>query len=611
MKFRNQILSIIVASLVLVLILSVAFARTIFSRTIIESEKISLSNQCNYIESSGLINDTAGLDEYALDHNVRITIIDKDGNPIYDSYVNYMLMDNHLYRSEIVSARDDGDGNSIRESASTHHRTMYSAKFFPESNLYVRVASNIEELNVWGSQFISSLLPVLSLITLLIVILVIVFNHYLSKPVRILTEAADRYGKGDFTQKTDIRNPEEFALLSHTMNNMAMHIDSQIKALTEDRRTYSLMLTSMIEGVICTDANKRVTLCNSAAIKMFGMEVAINSNLMEILGDRKLDIEVEKVIKTGKAVNYSMIRFGNYNGDTASILGEGKQRYYKVVIAPIVEEKGVSGIIMTINDVTEVLHLEEVRKDFVANVSHELKTPLTSINGFSELLMNPDLSKEEIKKFANIISKNSQNMKQIVQDLLILASLEKEGTNIPMKLENVRLIIKEAVETATFKAEEKDMSIKVSYLSSNGENLSEKEDIELYCSGNLLRQAISNLILNAIAYSGSSTKVWVRIASLKDDISIAVEDKGIGISRIHQTRIFERFYRVDKDRSRSSGGTGLGLSIVRHITDLHQGTLSLESEVGQGSTFTILIPKQQQDLSLLKEKSHNLYPYMD
>jgi two-component system phosphate regulon sensor histidine kinase PhoR len=600
MRFKNQLLLTITTTVLLGLIFSITIARSTFSSTLLDSKKQLLVSESQYIEYY-LINDEMNptkLDNYASKHNVRVTIIDTEGKPIYDSMVDFNDMENHYYRAEIKGARAGDTSYAIRESTTTYYNTLYSATYFPSSQTYVRTATNIEELNIWDTRFLTQLLPFIIVLAIVILVLSFILIGVITRPVQELASAANKYRRGDFSSKTAIEKPYEFARLSSVMNQMADDINEQVNKLTDDRNTYSSILSSMAEGVLVTDGEKRITLCNRAAIAMFGLDVTEPVSLMGLFSDINFDTTVTNAMKKNKTSKYILSRFGHLSGETAKIMGEGESRTYQVIIAPISLRDEVSGSVITFNDISELKHLENVRKDFVSNVSHELKTPLTSIAGFSSILVKENLDEIKRKKYAAIIEKNTLQMKGIIEDLLTLASLEKDDAQIEMKSENISYLIEESIDSCEYKANEKN--IRIEYKN--------KIDINLFCSAFLLKQAILNLLTNAISYSEKDKTVIIETFEVDRGFKIKVSDQGVGIPRKDQDRIFERFYRVDKARSKSSGGTGLGLSIVRHIMSLHDGSVSVESREGIGSTFTLTLLKENQDMSVIKEKSKGFYP---
>ncbi|MBK5200961.1 MAG: ATP-binding protein [Spirochaetaceae bacterium] len=598
MKFKNQLILVMLITVIFVLFSSVTLARSTFSSTLLETEKSLLASESHYIKSTLLNTSDAKLDDYASAHDIRITIIDDKGVPVFDSMSNVADMENHFYRDEIIGARTNSDSFSTRRSETTKYNTLYSATYFPDVKLYVRTSTNIESLNIWDSRFIRQLIPFSLVLAIFISIIVIILIELINKPVKELAEAAHQYRHGEFKVKTAIEGPYEFARLSSVMNQMATDIEDQINKLTDDRNTYSSILSSMVEGVLVTDQNKRITLCNRSAINYFGLDVTEPVTLIGLFSDIKFDTVVSNAMRDDVAASYIFSRFENLSGDSAKIVGAGEDRTYQVIIAPITDKGNCTGSVLTFNDVSELKHLENVRKDFVSNVSHELKTPLTSITGFADILVHETLDDVKTKKYAKIIEKNSLQMKDVIDDLLTLASLEKDNIQIEMKVESVNPIIEEALESVEYKKKDKNITIEYEVQS----------DLNIYCSKPLLRVAIINLLTNAISYSDNNKTIIINTKETDKNYLISVKDNGVGIPKKDQDRIFERFYRVDKARSKSSGGTGLGLSIVNHIMSLHSGSVSCESKDGVGSTFTLSIPKERLDISILKDKSKALYP---
>ena len=602
-RFKYQLIVTIFCTAFVILISSITIARSSFSATLLESTKSLLRGEASYIEQVILASadPTDNLISYAKAEDIRITLIDQKGNPTFDSMVDYTTMENHFYRPEIKSAREGLPSDAIRKSITTGHNTLYSATYFPSIHGYVRTAKSIEELNVWDAQFATTLIPYVIIITSLILLVSLILITLFHRPLKELEEAAREYQHGNFKKKTAIEKPLEFERLSSAMNAMATDIETQIEKLTSDRNTYSSILSSMNEGVLLIDTNKRITLCNRSAIHYFGIEVTKPLTILAFFRDIDFDTAVSTTLKNNTTSRYILSRFENISGESALLMGEGKELTYQVIIAPIDQEGEVSGAVITFSDITELKHLEEVRKDFVANVSHELKTPLTSIAGFSNLLVKGAEDAKTSLKFARIIEKNAQQMKGIIEDLLTLATLEKENSHISMHEESLSSIIEESLASVAYKKVAKNMII----------NFENEADVTLFCSASLMREALVNILSNAIAYSDTDKTITIHTYIQPTNYVIDIIDQGFGIPVIDQGRIFERFYRVDKARSKSSGGTGLGLSIVKHIISLHGGTVSLTSEVGKGSCFTLTIPKERPELTYIKEKSKDLYPHFE
>jgi two-component system phosphate regulon sensor histidine kinase PhoR len=319
--------------------------------------------------------------------------------------------------------------------------------------------------------------------------------------------------------------------------------------------------------------------------------------IRDIISDIDLNTKINNALNNFEKSELELCFYKNYTGDMAQLYGKGKEKNLHININCMERNDICEGVLLTIVDTTEINRLERIRKDFVSNVSHELKTPLTAIGGFTEILINSQLSDEQRLDFYQDLFINYKNMKAIIEDLLLLSSLEKDKAKPAMDEIPVESIIESVIKTATPLANKKNISIKKDYL----------KNLEIYCNEGLIRQALINLVVNAINYSPENSKVTISVSEKKYEIIFKVIDNGIGIPKADINRIFERFYRVDKNRSRDSGGTGLGLSIVKHIALLHSGDIKVESEENKGSTFIFTISKTNNVLTSLFKKSDLMY----
>lgn len=523
--------------------------------------------------------DARTLDRYANAHQIRLTVIAADGTVLYDSKEDPGTMDNHAYRKEVKEALQTGSGDDSRQSATVGVNTIYHAERLPLSPpVVLRVGLEQQSVLVWRKVFASrlSLILVAAIIVSLAVSLLLM--ERISRPLQHIAEVAKSYGNGQLGRRIWIDGPDEIKMVGSTLQSMAEQLSTQMNRLETDRSRFSTILETMAEAVILVDTKKQVILSNGEATRRFGtgktlMELIPDSDLLTLCGDILESNEAGScTVKTEKAI-------------------------LQASIAPIHMEGTVTGAVITLSDITNLKHLEQVRKDFVANVSHELKSPLTSILGFSDILTNKNLSEEERIKFAAIVKTNSERMMGIIQDLLTLASLERDETTIPMQPCPVGIIIDETLMASSYKAQQKSITLVV-------ENAC-PPDARVYCAKALLIQALLNLVINAVLYSPEQTVVTLRASETDRMISFAVADHGYGIAKEDQERIFERFYRVDKARSRSVGGTGLGLSIVRHVAMIHKGTITVESKLGVGSTFTFTLPRDG-EIGTLQQKSDRM-----
>ena len=332
-----------------------------------------------------------------------------------------------------------------------------------------------------------------------------------------------------------------------------------------------LIFNSIFEGVITLDSNLNITLVNPRLCFLFGFDKEKDARGLSLLSfSRSIELEeaAQQVLSTGQPHELTVRRYAS-----------GNEQHFRVHAAPLEEDRGV---VLILEDISRMVKLEQVRKDFAANVSHELRTPIQVAKGFAENILDSSLdNKEEIRRFVGIIRKNVETMENLTSDLLTLVSLEEEGSARPSMEETlVAPLIAEAVGMVEIAAGKKDVSIKISC----------PPDLSAKLYGPFIIQALVNLLNNGINYSDSGSCIKVKAFMENEQLIIEVKDKGIGIPAEHLGRIFERFYRVDRSRSREIGGTGLGLAIVRHIALLHRGSAEVESHAGEGSVFRLRLP---------------------
>jgi two-component system phosphate regulon sensor histidine kinase PhoR len=364
------------------------------------------------------------------------------------------------------------------------------------------------------------------------------------------------------------------AHLAEKMNDMAALLDERIHTITEQRNEIEAVLSGMVEGVIALDSQENVIKCNEAAEELFNIDrkTIRGKSIHEAIRN----IRMQKIVNTIRAGNDPVEDEIVLHGETERILQVHGSRF------PAAGGKE-PGMVLVFNDITRLKRLETVRRDFVSNVSHELKTPITSIIGFVETLKTGGSGKEgDHERFMDIILKNSRRLNSIVEDLLSLSRIEQETERGTVALErnDICSILSSAVAQYETPARKKNITI----------DLNCDTAITIRGNASLLVQAVGNLIDNAIKYSARDTDIRVSARREESSVIVEVQDNGNGIPREHLPRIFERFYRVDKGRSRDLGGTGLGLAIVKHIVLAHGGHISVDSMLGKGSTFTITFP---------------------
>ena len=594
MRFRTKLLSFLSVTMILVVFLCIFSANKAFKTLSFTNEQQLLSKHVSYlaeeIVSQKGVWSASSLGQYAQSHEVRITLMDRQGKVLYDSEQQVSLMDNHAFRLEVKQALANGIGFSDRLSNTSGLSMMYAAKLVDDTPYIVRVGERLSIIKEWQSSFGSLLLPLLVLVLIIVFFFSLLLVRNLTKPLEQMVLTAKEYGKGNLQEHSWVDKPEELATLSSTMDWMASELASQMEKLRTDKSQYSSILETMTEGVILIDIHKKVILANRASFAMTGSK-EIGQSLLAFFSDNHLIELVDKTLEKG-TVEQDILTRTSFQGETI----------FQITTAPIKKDhEEVTGAVITSSDITELKRLEQIRKDFVANVSHELKTPLTSILGFTEILCSVALSEEDRIHFAQIVQRNGKQMQNIISDLLTLSSLEKDNNIIPMTPVAIQTLIQDTLLGSSYKAEEKQTQIKV-------ENTLAQE-ATLICSQSLMTQALLNLVMNAILYSPDHSLVTLRIAEEGNQYLFSVMDHGCGIAPQEQQRIFERFYRVEKAHSRSIGGTGLGLSIVKHVAILHKGTITVQSVLNKGSVFTLTIPKCG-TVSALKDKSDRMYPLL-
>jgi two-component system phosphate regulon sensor histidine kinase PhoR len=390
-----------------------------------------------------------------------------------------------------------------------------------------------------------------------------------------MTVAARRYAGGDLSQRVPRPDTAELAELAVAMNDMADQLGERMRLVVQQRDEAEAVLSGMVEGVLRIDAGERVLGVNPAAAALLRVDpqTAQGRPLHEVMRNVALQRFVARTLA------------GSGSTEDDLVLRDDEERFLQAHGTVLTDADGhARGCVVVLNNVTRLRRLEAIRRDFVANVSHELKTPITSLQGFVETLQQSDVAEEDRARFLDIVARQAERLHAIIEDLLVLSRVEREAerAELPLEASPLRPVLEAAIQLCAAKAAEKRITVQLACAA----------EVDARINPPLLEEAVVNLLDNAIKYSEPETVVNLRAARENGDgeVVITVRDQGCGIAREHLPRIFERFYRVDKSRSRELGGTGLGLSIVRHIVQAHRGAVEVESTPGQGSTFTLRLP---------------------
>jgi len=539
--------------------------------------RIALANPPS---ASSLINsspDSGGLRAWVAQmaaSGVRVTVITADGVVLADSQSDPRTMENHSGRPEIRDAFARGDGSSVRHSVTVNRDLLYYAARYDApggSPVVLRFAIPVRNMDeeVWVFRrrlWISSL--VILLVTGTVSLLI---SRSFSSRVERLQSFSRRVAEGDFRPIDADRSGDTLEALAVSLNETAVRLDRSIRTLTEERNLSAAILGSMVEGVAVVNASERLVFANQGFAEILELDAPPQSGrgLVEVVRQTELLEAVREVLKGAPRVEAEIST------------GTLRQRFFAATVASVRATEN-SGAVIVLHNITALRKLERIRRDFVANVTHEFKTPLTSIQGFAETLLAGAINDPQNRmRFLEIILEHARRLARLTDDLLELSKMDADRLDLEISRLNVPQFVQTCVETTQRPAAEKDLRISV--------NLQEQLP-DIAADRRRLAEVLQNLLDNAVQYTPSGGQIMVSASSDGSEVTFTVTDTGIGIPQVDQPRIFERFYRVDVARSREVGGTGLGLSIAKHLVEVHGGRIWVESEVGQGSQFHFTVP---------------------
>jgi len=587
-KFRTRLTVIFIVLIGFSVLSSGLFLVQMIKETHLKALKASMLRELKIIESATEWVDLQNKAQLLMRLNdTRVTFIAPDGTVLGDSEQDPMVMDNHLNRDEIEQASKGKAGYSIRYSDTVKRDMLYAAiPVYAEEEIlqgYLRIAMSLEAIVAITNRM--WLLLITGLLAYFIIAGLISYRiaHGLTKPLEKATEVAKQLSKMNYKARVKVTGRDEVGQLSEAINMMADSLLLQMNRIQDGESRLKNVLDNMISGVMLIDKRGAIVLLNRTAEDILGFSA------LELIG-RQYD-ETHQQTDLIRLIQKSMTSNEHIRDDLLFYYPE--ERVLEANLLPMTVNDEYSGIVIVLHDITAIRRLERMRSEFVANVSHELRTPITAIKGFAETLLAGAMNdKETAVSFLQIIHDESNRLNRLIEDTLALSKIESK--RVPMQFTPIDMgqFIGNTVEMIRQEAERRKIKIEQSIA---GHMFIEADE-------DRFRQIMINLLSNAITYTpeGGVVKIIVQPFSTGHDTStenqkvrIIVKDTGMGIPKKDIPRIFERFYRVDKARSRSSGGTGLGLSIVKHLIELHHGSVKVESTVGVGTSFIIELPMIQ------------------
>lgn len=518
--------------------------------------------------------------DYARKHNrnstfkekLRITFINYEGTVLGDSEANFNEMENHLGRKEIQEALRGNAGKDIRNSRTLKSDLLYLAIPVDELNLIVRVSVPLIQIKqIDRSIMFYSILIILAALILAVIVSLRIATSVI-RPLNDIISVSKEISNGNHSKRITLQSQDELGQLAIHFNEMASKLDKTIFDLNTKKIEVESIVESITNGIVAVDNDNRVILINPAAINVFNIDTdakVIGDNIVHHIRNNHLNLLLKETIEKNKPLEAEVII---------------DDRVLLVNTSPIRPKNSSfdnSGGIIFIQDITKVRKLEQLRTEFVSNVTHELKTPITSIRGFIETLKNGSINNPQVaERFLEIIDIEAERLHELINDILLLSEIESKPNEVNLENFDLKSMVNDVFAVMQNIAKEKNISL--------DNRVSDK--IFVKANRNRMKQLILNLVDNGVKYNTQNGSVSVDAYREEGKIVISVKDTGIGIPSEDIPRIFERFYRVDRGRSRDRGGTGLGLSIVKHIVNLYNGDIKLNSVVGEYTEFVIRIP---------------------
>ncbi len=505
-------------------------------------------------------------------NGIRATVIDKQGEVVFETDESVGLMQNHLKRSEVIRAKEGFVGTDIRFSNSIRKNFLYAATLIPNNDGYVlRLSVPLDILGQHASDIITNLLIIIFVGIIIAILLILKFVSYFTRPLIELSNATVQIANDIIPKKLYYNSKDEIGNLYENFNMMTKKLNESINELENTNLFLNSILSNIGSGVIALNYNKEIIFINKRC-----------KNILDIHDEELKNKAIINVIRNYEINKFIKDYFENKKNEFIIVNYNNKTLKFFINVLPYDEKKNNEqkyGAVLLMEDISEAIKLEEMRKSFVANVTHELKTPLTSIKGYVETIKSNQITDQsKINRFMDIIDIEADRLKTLIDDILMLSEIESMDGNLSkISLNEVLNEVKDIMQNIS-----SNNNVIVNYICN--------DNVEAFLDRNRVKQLLINLIDNAIKYNIKDGRVDVKLIKQDKFINIIVEDTGIGIAEQDLPRIFERFYRVDKSRSRQMGGTGLGLAIVKHIVISFKGTINIESNLGKGTRIEIFIP---------------------
>ena len=511
-----------------------------------------------------------------LDSN--LTILSASGEILYDSTSSNELHKNHaniLRKIILEKGLKQEEGYEVIEGESDLHYYWKTVEKDGEIEGFVVHSNEIEAIHQVNKQMWQILIICLGVALIIILMLASKITSYYTRPIEEATMAAIELAKGNYRTRTFEQHSDETGMLTTSLNILARNLQETETAREMNQDRLETLVENIGSGVLLIDSKGYTTLINREFKKSFGVNSAtfLFQVFYSVIKDQEVISIIEEIFRTEKTIKRQV-----------KIPLAIERKHFEIYGAPIIGTHDEwKGILLIFHDITELKRLEQMRKDFVANVSHELRTPITSIKGFSETLLDGALKDEKtLKHFLSIILKESDRLQELIQELLNLSKMEQQEFVLKTGVVDITNVLGDIQEMLIGKLKEKEVSLEIKASS---------EPVFIEGESDRIKQVFINLITNALTYTPNGGWVTVNVTENEQTVDIVVQDSGIGIEEKELPRIFERFYRIDKARSRDSGGTGIGLAIVKHIIEVHKGKIKVESTPGSGTTFTVTLNK--------------------